>query len=47
MAGRFPVYMLDDLDNGALGKIGAPVRNTSEAKEARLKVSIHEAREAV
>jgi hypothetical protein len=47
MAGRFPVYTVEDLDNWALGKIGAPVRSTSEAKAARLNASTRQAREAV
>ena len=38
MAGRFPVYTIEALDNWALGKIGAPVRNTSEARASRSKV---------
>jgi hypothetical protein len=38
MAGRFPVYTLEALDNWALSKIGAPVRSTSEARASRSKV---------
>jgi hypothetical protein len=47
MAGRFPLYRMEDLDNWALGKIGAPVRNTSEARANREAARCRQAAAAV